>query len=433
MNHMLSERHPIGKIYMAIAILTSGYALTTTHYSPAIYLLCAAGIGIFLVLTLTGSRRVEIRKLQAAFLLLSALLLPSVAGLLANATTPNIVSFVKFALSLLFGAVLFLSFDFKTLRNLFSSFMLAICTASLIGYVLINFTEVLASLPVITNVNDVGYKFAFFFISFDGFLQYRNIGIFWEPGIFATMIFCALVADLYAEKETSGLRTGIFLTTLASTFSGAGIILLFFYTTLVFSQPLKNHNKVFPKRIAPVIATVLIFCIDGLYIADSQPNAAIYLDRLAGKLTTPGETQSTRMISPLASLQVFSEKPIMGWGFASAIEEYRKINDEISLTSTSTYLMAAIGISGLLFSLIPIIGIAKQGSLNLITRGLLICSFLFVINKEPHMYFTLTHSVLFFSMLSRQRKHCNRGRIIKPASEPQRKRENRLLAHQPGV
>lgn len=430
---MLSERHLIARIYMAIAILTSGYALTTTHHSPAIYLLCAAGIGIFSILMLTKSIRIEIKKFQAAFLMLSALLLPSLTGLLANATTTNIVSFAKFSLTLFFGAVLFLSLDFKAFRNLFADFMLAICATSLLGYMLVNFTEVLESLPVITNVNDVGYKFALLFISFDGFLQYRNIGIFWEPGIFATMIFCALVADLYAERQNSGLRTWIFVITLASTFSGAGLILFVLYTALVISKPLKHCNNASPKRITPIITAALISCLVGLYVANTQSDAAVYIERLTGKITTPGETQSTRILSPLASLHVFSERPIIGWGLASAIEEYKKLNDEIALTSTSTYLMAAIGISGLLFTFIPIIGIAKEGSLTLLTRGLLICSFLFIINKEPHTYFTLTHAVLFYSMLSKPRNHCNKKKTTKTATEIQSNPETILLTHQPGV
>ena len=392
------KRLIISNTYMAIAILTSGYALATTRYSPIIYLFCAAGFVLFIIRTATSNGRINPRKAQLALLLLSSLLLPAVAGLAINSTIENTFSFFKLALALTFGAVLFLSFDFRNFQNTFCNAVFAICIISLPGYLLTNFTDLLDNLPVVTNINEVEYKFAIFFISFDGFLQYRNVGVFWEPGIFATMIYCALLADLYSENKASVLRTTIFLIALTSTFSGAGIILFVLYTALVFSQPPRHGKNNLRGHILPIFAIILTAFVAALYVANTQPEAYTYLERLAGKLTDPEDTQSTRLLSPITSLKIFLEQPILGWGLTGAIEKYREINDEIALTSSSAYLMSAIGICGILFTAIPIIGIARAKKINFFSRLTLIFAFLFIANKEPHIYFTLSYALIFFSL-----------------------------------
>ena len=395
---MLTERGIIPRIFLIIAMLTSGYALTTTKYSPLIYLSCLAGGAIFAILLSVKLFEVKARKFQLALLLLLVLLLPAVAGTMLNAGEENISGLAKFTLAVTFGAILFLLFDFRALQILFSNTMLLICIVSFPLYLIANFTESIGLLPLVKNVNDVGYRFALIFVSFDGFLQYRNVGIFWEPGIFASMIFAALLADLYSNEKVNAFRVGVFLLALVTTFSGAGIIFFLMYASLVFFYPHRRNGNNLQKQIVPVFAIILIVCVFSLYMVGSQPGALAYLERLAGKITSPEQTQSARFLSPIIGFQVFLDRPVFGWGFAGALDEYRFLNDEIALTSTSAYLMSAIGVSGVLFTLLPILAVARQGSLNFPTRILLIFSFFFIINKEPHTYFTLTHSLAFFSL-----------------------------------
>lgn len=395
---MLTERGVVPKVILLIAMLTSGYALTTTKYSVAIYLCCLVGVSILVVMLAARKFEVKARKFQVALFLLLVLLLPAVAGVIINPSQNNFFGLSKFFLALTFGAVLFLLFDFRVLQVLFSNAVLVICIVSLPCYMLANMTGFLDLLPVVNNVNDVGYRFALIFLSFDGFLQYRNIGVFWEPGIFATMIFSALLADLYSKGKMSALRVAIFLVALVTTFSGAGVILLFLYISLVsFYSPKQQSSRLW-RQVAPVVAIAVAVFGSGLYVASFQPEALAYLERLAGKVISPEETQSARFLSPIIGFQVFLDRPVFGWGFASAIDEYRLLSDDIALTSTSAYLMSAIGVSGVLFTLLPILGVASQRSLNFPTRSLLIFSYLFVINKEPHTYFTVTHALAFFSL-----------------------------------
>jgi hypothetical protein len=408
---MFSLRPLILKAYMSIAILTSGYALTTTKYSSIIYLLCLAGLVLFFVQISVQNNGVKTGKFLIALLLLAAMLLPAIASVMINTNKEDVVSLFKLVLAITFGAVLFLSFDFRSFQSAFSNMMLAICAISLPGYMLANFTDLLSKLPVIINVNEVGYRFALIFISFDGFMQYRNVGVFWEPGIFSTMIFCALVADLYSENKASMVRTSIFLVALATAFAGSGLILFAIYMALVLSKPAKQGSNNLYGRTLPIVAVILAAYAGASFVVDAQLDAYSFLERLTGKITNPGETQSERFLSPFVSLQVFIEKPIVGWGLHSALEEYGELSNGIVLTSTSAYLMAAIGISGVLFTLIPVLGIAMAGSLSLFARILLIFSYLFITNKEPHVYFTLTYALMFFSLaaLSDSSPHSKRG------------------------
>lgn len=414
---MFSEHQIVAKTYMIIAILTSGYALTTTRYSSSIYLLCALGVALFLIRTLRQDGRINSRKSRIALILLSITLTPALISLFANPNTENAVSLFKLALTMAFGSVIYITFEFQDFQKLFADAIFVICTISLPGYILANFTENLAALPIIHNVNDVGYKFAVFFISFDGFLQYRNIGVFWEPGIFASMIFCALIADLYSHRKIGAIRTIIFFTALTLTFSGAGLILFATYAILAIAHPSEKNTRSFSNRVLPALLIILIALISVLHTAQqSESDIFTHVERLASKLTDPEDTQSTRFLSPLVSFNVFLEKPLTGWGLAGAIEQYKLLNNEIALTSTSAHFISAIGVVGAFLTIIPIIGIIRTQQANFVSRLLLVFSYIFILNKEPHTYFTLTHALTFFLLSESLRPH-NQFKTIKLAKD----------------
>lgn len=408
---MPNKRQFVSTAYMSIAILTSGYALTTTKFSLAIYLMCAFGLAIFLVRTSDRQGQIPRFKIKTTLLLLSSILIPATLSLIANPSTENSISFFKLSLSILFGAVIFLSYEAREFQRAFSNTILFISAISIPGYALANYTDILASLPAIPNTNEVTYRFAFIFLSFDGFLQYRNIGVFWEPGIFASMIFCALVADLYHQDKISTTRTSIFLIALATTFSGAAAILFAVYLTLTLTHPNKDANQPLSKRIQPIVLALGVAVAFLWYATVTQPETLGLLERLAGKLIDPEDTQATRFLSPIISLQVFLEKPILGWGLTGAVNEYTSLNDEIALTSTSTYLMSAIGIFGSLLTLIPIIGLAKLTELSRFARAILALAYMFIINKEPHAYFSVTYAIMFFLLAAALRSINKRSRV----------------------
>tara|TARA_B110000879_G_C11150446_1_gene504327 strand:- start:1429 stop:1869 length:441 start_codon:yes stop_codon:yes gene_type:complete len=122
------------------------------------------------------------------------------------------------------------------------------------------------------------------------------------------------------------------------------------------------------------------------------------------KIFNMAEDQETRLASPLILFQLYSDKPIFGWGLNGALEAYISSNQNISLTSTNAYLMAGLGLSGVLYILIPVIGIIRISSLTLFVRLLLTVSYFFIVNKEPHVYFTLTNCLLFFMLHSAIKK-----------------------------
>lgn len=390
---------------MVIAILTSGYILTTTSLSPIIYLSCLAGITLFIFKTLPPVGRVHTKKFHIVLKLLAPITLLATATLVLNATPENIISQLKLGLALTFGAVLFLSFSFQCFAKSFSAVIFFVCIVSLPGYVLSNLTDLLSGLPSISNVNGVDYKFAFIFASFEGFLSYRNIGIFWEPGIFASMIFCSLVADLFLSENSSTKRTVVLLITLATTFSSAGLILLALYLGLLVSHKRTQNTRLKKARLLlPFVTLGIVYCFIFLTI-DSDSTTYSNFTRLLEKILDLEEAQSTRLLSPITSFSVFTEKPLFGWGLSSALEQYTAINHDIALTSTSIYLLSALGISGLFFTAIPLIGVFRIEQTSILTRTLLAISYLFIVNKEPHTYFTLTHTLIYFLLAAALKKN----------------------------
>lgn len=395
---MISERQLTSTIFVVIAILTSGYALATTVYSPLLYIGCLIGSTIFLIRATIKQNGMDATKFRVILILYVSIMIPAIASVVVNARIENAISVFKLALVMTYGAVLYMHFSFKSLSKIFADAIFVICIISLSGYVLTNFTDLLANAPTISNVNNVDYKFALIFLSFDGFLQYRNIGVFWEPGIFSTMIFCALLADLFFAECTNIKRTIIFFITLVTTFSTAGLILFSLYVGLVISHQKNQNPRFYKNRSIQSIVILAIACGVGIYAIDLDLDTYSKFARLFQKLFDAEDNESTRLLSPITSLYVFFEKPILGWGLVGALERYKYFNDDIALTSTSVFLISALGIAGILFTVLPIIGVIRLNHVNVVTRFLLIISFLFIVNKEPHVYFTLTYALLYFSL-----------------------------------
>uniref|UniRef100_UPI000FF138CB hypothetical protein n=1 Tax=Exiguobacterium sp. AM39-5BH TaxID=2292355 RepID=UPI000FF138CB len=117
-----------------------------------------------------------------------------------------------------------------------SSFMQSISIISLFGYYLVNIqkSSFMQSLPEFLNLNNVPYQgvYLFFYIPW---IPERNLGIFWEPGLFATFLVIGLLFELFFNnKKISIFRVIIFSLTIFTTQSSAGYLLLFIVSVAFF-------------------------------------------------------------------------------------------------------------------------------------------------------------------------------------------------------
>lgn len=288
-----------------------------------------------------------------------------------------------------FGIVLF--YDFNDFINIFLKIMVLVSIISLIGYFLVNNTDILNILPLYKNNNDVEYRIGLIF-NYITIIPKRNCGIFWEPGLFATYLIMALISELiFKEEKISNFRIILFSICILTTNSSAGYVLL----TLVFMIILFNRNKRdITNKLYYIIATFLF--IIGILIILNYSNIIestnLHKNEIFSKLISSNLDESTRYLAISHNLDKFMEKPIFGNGINKALETVRYVSD----TSTSTFLLNIFGILGIQYTIYVIYGILKLNKKTIYSKFILILILLSIINKEPHEGIVFTWCIIFY-------------------------------------
>ncbi len=99
-----------------------------------------------------------------------------------------------------------------------------------------------AFLPIAYNGNGEGYRIG---IIFNYLLSHpeRNSGIYWEPGLFATMIVLAFVLELRFEQKLHPWRMLIYHICIFTTASSAGIVLILFCDLMLLNRVISQYSS----------------------------------------------------------------------------------------------------------------------------------------------------------------------------------------------
>lgn len=221
----------------------------------------------------------------------------------------------------------------------------------------------------------------------------RLMGPFWEPGIYASFAIIGIIFEgIFSGKQMRKyvivlLSIGILLSQ-----STAGyIIVLFAYYILLRSKK---------KLSLGIDLIVILLTIIGVFYGETiiytlvDINEDVFAKLLGDQLTT-----NTRLMSPLACLNVFFKNPFTGLGMNYAVDvynTYKPIYHMDALTSTNFFLLAAFGIGGITYTIGWILAFINKKTLSLITRLLLCIVFFLILNKEPHYSIMLTYIFLFY-------------------------------------
>lgn len=378
-------------VSVTVMLATSGYALVTTALSSRVYLLCAPAVAFVALAALIRRSAFPVSRYRTAIVGLGVSVCVALPSSILFPSAVNLQALGKFVLVEVFACIVFVSFPFAEIARRFSDAIVALSVISIGGYAAVVFGILPFELPAIENVNGMVYRSALLFFTFDGFLQYRNVGIFWEPGIFATMLFASMLVDLLVTESVRLWRLSVQLIALATTFSGAALVLLAIYACAAMTVngvPRLSVRTVLRGALVVVIALLVVVNIPVL--EDGNAWAAV---RVFDKLSDVQGMQSTRLLSPIVSLETFLEKPVWGWGLGEGLLRYVALFPGNALTSTSGFFLAAFGVAGLFYSVSPLVGILVFPRLALATRVVLAAGYFFVVNKEPHTFFTITHIV----------------------------------------
>ena len=311
---------------------------------------------------------------------------------MANFSLSNILSGGRVAVTMICSYIILVRVDTKQLLKTYAGLIRLIILLSALLYILSSQFS-LSFLPTITTSNGAYYNL--FLVTQKVSSTARVSGAFWEPGVFASHIVLSMLFDVYFLK-IKAIHVLIYLLGMFITGSTAGMLIML----LVFIGYLLKKTRMSGKKYVEVLFFVLIVIGILSYESVFSLLSSISPKFFSKLMDTDSSTFFTRMNSPLVNLELFAEKPLFGWGFTDAATQYSLRMDTklVAQTSTSTQIMSAIGILGIVYTLLclsPLFSKKRLSHLSLMDKGIISASLLLLVNKEPHIFFAITWLTLF--------------------------------------
>ena len=375
-----------------VVILNSGYyrATASDSYLPLILLIGVAAVCLMFF---------HDRPIQADRKFIFVLLFAAGIGfsILANFSTPNLLSGGRVFVTALCCYVIIAKLEFDAFLKHFSRLMRIIIWAAFVLWVWANVMG--APLPALKY----GNYYDFFLVTMK-VAGGRAMGVFWEPGVFASMVILTMILELYFKKEKISLyrlvlyTVGVFLSG-----STAGILILGILLIAYLWRRWGLEKHWFPNLVFVVLVIFGALYYEKVFELLYDLNPDIF-----GKLMeTTSETTATRLNAPLVNLEIFLDSPVLGHGFTDAATLFAdKMNvasdlNIVAQTSTSTQMMASVGILGIAYTVglvFPLFA-GKKSGLGFVSRVAIAAIMLLVTNKEPHVYIALTWIMMFVFMM----------------------------------
>ena len=375
-------------IAAVIVILNSGYYLTVVNdsYVPLALLI------IFSVYLCIRDRSFQL-PIESNVVLLAIIFIGIVFSAVYNLSTQNLLSGGRVAVTMLCAYVLLIHIDVSYFIVQYTKLIRGIIVISIVMYIASN-VGLTSSFPTVSMANMNYYNLI---VVTQGVSSSRASGVFWEPGVFASHIIFATLFEVYLTEKTKSIKNiviyiiGIFLAA-----SSAGVLIM----SLVFIGYLFRRYNLGRKTIYRFLFVIIAIVFMVFYEVFFEWLAMMNPEMFAKLVETTSSTTFTRMNAPLINFEIFMESPFFGWGFTDAATQFA-VNINYSLaaqTSTSTQILAAIGISGIAYTLLCIIPLFTKGKLShlsFIDKFIIASSIILIINKEPHIYFAITWLLLF--------------------------------------
>lgn len=385
-----------------LILFQSGYALSTTAIGPpAILILLLLLIG--LLLTLFLAPRKQLPRLDHSLAVVVLLSVVSMASSLLYGQGA-LSSAVLWPLGLVVAFLFTVVIDFETFVNWFIGSMVAFSAVALVAQFVFIWRAVPFPGQTITNVNGADYLngVAFFFLrQWDGTPSSRSLGPFWEPGLFASFLTIAILLEVgFRASKPRMMIIGVLVLGVVITQSTAGYLLLV-PAVLLLAWP-RRRSLGGALGVAGAMSALIVLALwETISASLAKRNPDMF-----GKITSDALVSSTRFGSFGLNLAIFSESPMLGKSFVGADHEYlarMRYWGLDSQTSTSTYLLAAMGIVGIVYTAVWVVGIALNRSLPMSTRVVLLICMLVIINKEPHAHILATLILMFYVLQSVRR------------------------------
>ena len=294
---------------------------------------------------------------------------------------------IRLILILFVSILMVLKVAFSTFIRGFIGAMKALTLIALGVWVCVNLFRIELPLPEVANFRGLVYQVGILFFQSTQYMTdfgfYQCMSVFWEPGIYASFLLLAITLETCEIAERKPQDIILFAIAVVLTFSTAGIAMLpIALLPLLFSNKGKGSTALFWLCLVLVLVCVLNIETILQYLAFLNPS-------LFGKLVQIDlVTTATRLASPAINLEAWTSSPIVGLGLDGASSYYEasmsSISSVDSMTSTTTYLLAAFGVTGLLISVMWFVGILKMPCSSTYQKILLLLLFILIMNKETH-------------------------------------------------
>ncbi len=303
----------------------------------------------------------------------------------------NFLYSAKFALVLIFAYVFTEIISFEQFQKDYIDSMTVISIIAIIGYIYGIGNSFFYPWSTVTNINGVHYYNKIIFFAMDDFSRGRNIGIFWEPGIFAIFIVLAMLFIIFDNSEK--MQKGKFITlliALLTTVSTTGYVLMMVVLISLLIVRFRNNKVIFFIGIAGIaIISILLMSNGGI-----ENILMRFFPRVFSKLFDNTASVTTRTGSIVINLQNFLEYP---WGVGLTKANYLFADKMVgSQTSTLTLYLVQFGILGIFFVLLQLRCIYRYRYWDKLKGILFVTVWIVLMNVEITTMFSLIYIIIFY-------------------------------------
>lgn len=384
----------IGALLTVLIVFQSGHFITTVSRAINIASIITLFVFVFVFYLLTIDFKRVIYDLKnkkipkpsfafVVFVFVEVLLLLSF--IFNKNKSDNIASYINYILLFAICVLFVKTFKFNTFLKWYSNALTIICLVSIVFFIVskivgYSFTN-LVHLHGTNIFSDYFLLYSDYSLSEAQGVFYngptRLQGPFWEPGVLGTMISVGLLFEVGFKEKKNYFKILLFIATLILTKSTGALIvapLVILYGIFDFIEKKFSFDK--KKRF-------IVYCIV-ILIAILAIATMILIFR--NKFFDRGDSGSffTRFYSSTYNLRIWIRSPIFGFGFKTAREMYDALAPSAITANTATpsLLMSSFGIIGILYTVLPILGLAFNNKFSSAKAVVLFIIFILILHQE---------------------------------------------------
>ena len=307
-----------------------------------------------------------------------------------NISTNPIIDTGLFLLRIILAYYIIQVIEFDFFAELYSSILTLLTAVSILIW---GINTIGLEIPSYAYRSLNGFDYHTIFICTWQPQQNTIMGPFWESGLYTSFALYALILETFSTNRKIKyhrlfiLAIGIYLSK-----SAAGYML--FIMSIYVMWAIRHKHSVLIDVMVIILSIVGFIYSDAIFQFLAVSNESVFW-----KLIGSNVTSNTRLYSPVACLQIFKDYFITGAGLNHATDiynGYKTIYHMDALTSTSTFYLAAFGISGIGYTILMISGIIRQKQWSVVTKVLVGVLLFIIVNKEPHYSMCLTYVFFFY-------------------------------------